>query len=136
MSVHGIDQFNFEYWQGPAPAVPQQHVMAHNRPGADDVALLLLGTWGEPFEVTLTSHHASMMAAAATFNQMRLVVGSGWLAVKYADLNYTGLYATGYHAVRVEQVNLQLAALLIGPGYSYTNGVVMQTRWTLQPEKL
>jgi len=136
MSDHGIDVFPFEYWDGPAPTVPQQHVMAHNRPGADDVALLLLGTWGDPFEVTLTSHHATLIGAAAAFNLMRQVVGTGWLTLKYANLNYTGLYSTGYHATRVEQVRLQAAVLLMGPGYSYANGAIMQTRWTLQPEKL
>ena len=136
MSAHGIDQFNFEHWQGPPPRVIQQHSVAHNRAGASGVALQLVGRWGDPFEVTLTSHYASSYAAAAAFAVMNATVGTGWLAVKYANLNYTGLFSVGYHATMIEQVDLRVSALLIGTGYAYTNGGVLITRWTLQPEAI
>jgi len=134
MSAHGIDQFNFEHWEGPPPRIAQQHSVTRNRPGAQGVALQLLGKWGDPFEVMLTSHWASTAAAADAFYLMNSVVGTGWLMVKYANMNYSAAYSTGYHAVMIEQVDLRMAALLIGPGYAYTNGGVLVTRWTLQPE--
>jgi len=136
VSAHGIDIFNFEFWQGPAPALPQNKTVAHHRPGADDVALQLLGSWADPFSVVLTSHHASLAAAVETYNLMRAVVGTGWLPVKYADLNYTGLFSVGYHALAVEQLHTHTSVLLIGPGYSYSSGGVLITRWDLQPEAL
>lgn len=136
MSAHGIDVFNFEYWDGQPPTVPQQHAMAYTRPGAADVSVQLLGIWGDQFEVVLTSHWPSTLAATVGYNTMRLVVGTGWLTCKYANLNYTGLYGVGYHALNVTQVDLRVAALLKGPGYTYTNGGILVTRWTLQPEIL
>lgn len=136
MSAHGIDVHNFEHWEGPPPRIPQQHSIAHTRPGANGVALQLLGKWGDPFEVQVTSHYATLLDATAAFYIMSASVGTGWLAVKYANLNYTGLYSTGYHAMMVEQVDLRAAAVLIGPGYAYTNGAVLVTRWTLQPEQI
>ena len=136
MSAHGIDVFNFEHWQGPPPKIAQQHTVGHNRAGASGVALQLLGPWGDPFEVTLTSHHPSGIVAAGVFQQMNAVVGTGWLALKYATLNYTGLFATGYHAISLEQMDLRVSSILIGPGYAYTNGGVLVTRWTLHPEAL
>jgi len=136
MADYGIDIFDFVAWQGPAPSTPQKHTVARNRAGADGVALQLLGTWGEPFEVTLTSHHASTVAAAAAFRLMQSAVGTGWLAVKYCSINYTGVYSTGYHATRVDQVRLSVGALVVGPSYSYTNGGILVTRWMLHPEEI
>lgn len=136
MSAHGIDIFNFEDWIGPPPRVAQQHTIAHNRAGASGTALQLMGTWGDPFEVRLTSHHASLILAAETFALMSAVIGTGWLVVKYANLNYTGLFGTGYHATMIEQVDLRVASILIGPGYAYSNGGVLVTRWTLHPERI
>jgi hypothetical protein len=136
MSAFGIDIFNFEFWNGPPPTVAKQHTLAHTRAGANGLALQLVGKWGEPFEVTLTSHHTSTVSAVTAFSLMNSAIGTGWLSVKYADLNYTGLYSMGYHALDVQQVALQKAILLIGPGYSYTNGGILVTRWRLQPEEL
>lgn len=135
MSSHGIDVFNFEHWQGPPPTIPQQHVIGHNRAGANDVALQLMGTWGDPFEVTLTSHWASLAAASAGFYLMNQIVGTGYVAVKYAGLNYTGLYATGYHVQKVEQVNLYTATI-VGQTLSGYNCGVLITRFVLVPQRI
>lgn len=135
MSDHGIHVFNFEFWRGPAPSLPQNQTVAYHRPGANDVAIQLIGYWGSQFAVELTSHHATLAAAVAAFEAMRDVVGTGWLAVKYANMNYTGLFSVGYHALSVQQVSTYTAGL-IGPGYAYTRGGVLISRWQLQPETL
>jgi len=135
MSSHGIDVFNFEFWEGPPPTIPQQHVIGHNRAGANDVALQIIGVWGDPFEVTLTSHWSSVAAAAAGFYAMNSIVGTGWVYVKYANLNYTGLFGVGYHVQKADQVSLYTATL-VGPGYVYANGGVLQTRFVLVPQRL
>ena len=136
MADYGIDVFDFVSWQGPAPAIAQEHVIARNRAGADGVSLQLLGEWGEPFEVTCTSHHTSMLAAIDAYRLMVNVVGTGWLYVKYGSINYTNLYQTGYHATKCDQVSLNTAVLIAGPGYNYTNGGILVTRWMLQPEAI
>lgn len=135
MSDHGIDVFNFEFWRGPAPSLPQNKTVAYHRPGAHDVSLQLLGYWGSAFTVELTSHHPTFAAAVTAFELMRDVVGTGWLPVKYANMNYTGLFGVGYHALSVEQSRTYTAGIL-GPGYSYNAGGVLISRWRLQPENL
>jgi len=136
MSAHGIDIFNFEYWDGPPPSVPSKKMLSYNRAGAVNVSLQYVGKWSDPFEVTLTSHYSSLTNAVAGYNLMLQVIATGWLAVKYADQNYTGLFSVGYHALDIQQTDLRKAAYLIGPGYAYANGGRLVTRWTLQPEEL
>lgn len=136
MSDYGIDAYDFVYWQGQAPTVPQQHTIAHNRAGADGLAIQLLGNWGDPFECVLTSHHSATIACAVAFEGMRQLVGTGGKALKYCNLNYTGLYNAAYHVVRVDQLSIRVAGLLIGPGYAYTNGGILTTRWVLHPEEI
>jgi hypothetical protein len=136
MADHGIDVYDFVQWAGPAPTIPQQKIVASNRAGAYGVTIQLVGKWGESFEVTLTSHYASMTAAAVAFAGMSALCGTGPKFLKYANINYTGLYSTGYNVSRVDQVSLQKATLLVGPGYAYSNGCIMVTRWTLYPEEV
>ena len=136
MSSHGIGQYNFEHWQGPPPGLPQEHVISHNRAGADGVAMQLMGKWGDRFEVLLTSHWASGILASAASAAMMSMCGAGWYPVKYATLNYTGLYGVGYHVIQIEHVDIHVAGILIGPGYAYSNGGVLVSRYTLHPEKL
>lgn len=136
MSAYGIDIFNFEFWQGPAPTTAVQHVAEHHRPGSDGTALQLVGTWGDPFEVTLTSHWAGQIEAFVGAQAMKAIIGTGWVPLKYNDINYTGITRTGYHVMAVDVIDARSNVLLVGPGYSYAGGCALVTRFQLIPEQL
>ena len=134
MSNHGIGNYNFEHWEGPPPALPEQHVMEHHRAGAAGVALHVLGKWGDTFETVLTSHWSTGAKASLQSHLMLDMVGAGWYPLQYATINYTGIYGVGYHVVNIQHLDIHVASILIGPGYAFTNGGVLVSRFTLTPE--
>jgi len=135
MSDYGIDVFDFELWQGPPPSIPTEKSVASTRPGVDGVSLHLIGAWGEPFEVVVTSHWTSLLVAAEKYRLMTLLVGAGLVPVKYAGLNWA-LLGVGYHVRAVDLVSMRAASILMGPGYTYSNGASLETRFVLQGEQL
>lgn len=134
MSAYGIDVYNFEFWQGPPPAVPTQKVVATHRPGVSGVSHHLLGVWGSTFEVSLTSHWASQLAASAGYSGMVQLIGTGPKYLKYNNLAWSNLWGVLYNVESVELVDLRAAIYLIGPGYAFPNGASLVTRWTLTPQ--
>lgn len=134
MANYGIDVFNFEFWEGPAPVIPSQKVATFHRPGAPGVSHQLLGTWGEQFQCTLTSHWATQLDALTAYDLMRNLIGTGGKWLKYNNLNFTGLHGVTYNVDNVELLELRAHLWLVGPGYSYPNGASMQTRFTLSPQ--
>jgi hypothetical protein len=136
MSDYGIDVFNFEFWEGPPPAVPTRQVQVTRTPGVDGVAEQLLGTWGETFQVSLTSHWATFLAAIQGHALMINLIGTGGKFVKFDNVNWSSMYGVLYYVDSVELVDLHAALWLIGPGYIYGNGASLTTRWTLTPQKV
>jgi len=136
MSAYGIDVFNFEFWQGPPPVVPSQKVLVSHRPGVSGVALQRLGMWGDTFDCVVTSHWASFLAAIAGHQLMTAIIGTGGVAVKYNNVNWTSMYGVLFHVDDVQMVDMHAAQWLIGPGYSLRNGASMATRFTLTPQKV
>lgn len=136
MSAYGIDVFNFEFWQGPPPTVPTPKMIVTRRPGVSGVAHQYMGTWGDTFDVTLTSHWATFLHAIQGHTFMKAIIGTGGVAVKFNNINWTSMYGTLYHVEAVEIINLRAALWLIGPGYSWPNGAELITKFTLTPQKV
>jgi hypothetical protein len=136
MSAFGIDVFNFEFWQGPPPPIPSQKVVVSHRPGVSGTAHQLLGTWGDTFDVAVTSHWATFLDAMSAHNLMTLIIGTGGVPIKFNNINWTSMYGVLYHVEAVEMIDLHAAIWLIGPGYSYANGASMTTRISLTPQKV
>lgn len=136
MASYGIDNFNFEFWDGPPPPVPTQKVVTAHRPGVSGVSHQLLGTWGDTFAVTLTSHWANQLAAIQGHALMVPLIGSGGKYVKYNDINWTGMYGVLYNVDAIDILDLRSSLCLIGPTYYFPNGASLVTRWTLTPQKV
>jgi len=136
MSNYSIDQFNFEFWQGSPPTVPSTKMVVTRRPGVSGVSHHILGTWGDTFEATLTSHYASQILALQAYTLMLALIGTGGKFLKYNNLNFSGLYGTVYHVNNVELTSLRSVPRLIGPGYDFTGGAILVTKFTLTPQKV
>ena len=136
MSTYGIDVYNFEFWEGPPPSVPTQKTVASHRPGVDGVALQLIGTWADAFEVQVTSHWETQLLAAAGYAGMKTLIGLDPVFVKYNNFNWAGMCGVGYHVMAVEQVSMRSVPRLIGPNYDFIGGCVLVTKWTLSPQQV
>ena len=134
MSTYGIDVYNFEFWEGPPPSVPTQKTVASHRPGVDGVALQLIGTWADAFEVQVTSHWETQLLAAAGYAGMKTLIGLDPVFVKYNNFNWSGIYGVVYNVRAVEMMDLRAALALMGPTYLYANGASMITRFVLQAQ--
>jgi hypothetical protein len=134
MSAFAIDVFNFEFWDGPPPAIPTQKVISTHRPGVSGVSHHLLGTWGDTFSCTLTSHWSDFFAATEGHRQMVLLIGTGGKYVKFNNLNWSMLHSVLYNVEAVDIADLRAAIYLAGPGYAYPNGASLVTRFTLTPQ--
>jgi hypothetical protein len=84
----------------------------------------------------LTSHWANQLYAIQGHAAMISVIGTGGLYVKYNDINWTSMYGVLYHADAIDILDLRSSLALIGPGYFYSNGASLVTRWTLTPQKV
>lgn len=136
MSAYGIDVFNFEFWAGPPPVVPTPKIIESHRPGADGVAQQIIGTWGDTFEASLTSHWASQLAAITGHAFMKLIIGTGPVPIKYNYINWSSMYGVLFHVDAVEPVSLRSVPRLIGPNYDYVGGAILITKWTLTPQQV
>ena len=128
-----IDDFRFEFWDGPAPPVPTRKLVALHQPGVSGVAHQMLGTWADTFSVVLTSHHASFQDAAIQYSLLKNIIGSVTYLV-YEGIPWSAMFGTVYTVEAIELVQLRSAILLAGPGYSYSDGASLVTRFTLTPQ--
>jgi hypothetical protein len=136
MSDYGIDIYNFEFWDGPPPPLPTEKVVASTRPGVNGVSIHRMGRWADPFEVTLTSHWASQLAAAAGHSLMRNLIGAGGTYVKYNNLNWTMLHGVYYNIHSIEILDIRSAICLMGPGYVLAGGAALVTRFVMQGQEV
>jgi hypothetical protein len=136
MSAYGIDIYNFEFWDGPPPPIPTTKVLASTRPGVNGVSTHLLGRWAEPFEVTLTSHWASQLAATAGHASMKNLIGADPCYVKYNNLNWTMLHGVFYNVRSIEILDIRSAICLMGPGYVLPGGAALITRYVMQGQEI
>lgn len=136
MSNYGIDVYNFEFWDGPPPPIPVRKVVASTRPGVDGVSTHLLGTWADPFEVTLTSHWASQLAATTAYSMMTALIGGDAVYVKYNNVNWTMLHGVFYNVRGIEVLDIRSALFLMGPTYTYANGAALVTRFIMQGQEI
>lgn len=135
MSSYRIGIVNFEFWDGPPPAVPTQKVRASHRSGVSGVAHHLLGRWGDPVEVVTTSHWATQLDASVGYNVIRNMIGTTQ-AIMYNNLNWSGIWGTVYMIQDVQIVESRSVLFLMGPGYVHYNGTSLQTRITMTPQEL
>lgn len=134
MSAYGIDVFNFEFWDGPPPGIPTRKVVPSHRPGVSGVSHHLLGTWGDTFQATLTSHWSDFLSATTGHSLMVSLIGTGGKYVKFNNLAWSMLHGVLYNVEAVDILDLRAAIYLAGPGYAYPNGASLVTRFTLTPQ--
>jgi hypothetical protein len=136
---HGIDIFNFEFWRGPAPGRVQDHGRVFTRPGTNNIGLQTTGIFGQEFTVELTAWFEADGSAHNTQALYAALPWSGWLALKYNDVNYTLQYGLGYHALSVETVRIKRIPFARRSGIGgaiFSPCDVAVSRWTLLPEFL
>ncbi|MFA5902286.1 MAG: hypothetical protein WC829_24615 [Hyphomicrobium sp.] len=136
MTAYAIDQYNFALWNGPPPPVPTQQVAVSRRPGVSGVAHHLLGTWGETFEVTLTSHFQNQLLAVTAYTQFIALIGTGGKQLKYNNINWTSMHGTIYHVNAVQRVLLRSVPRIVGFNYDYIGGAIQVLKVTLTPQKV
>lgn len=136
MSAYGIDIFNFEFWEGPPPPVPTRKVLESHRPGATGVSQQIIGTWGDTFDVQLTAHFSTQLAAITTHALMKSIIGMGPVPIKFNNINWSSMYGVVYQVDAVELVSLKSVPRLIGPNYDYAGGAILITKWTLTPQQV
>lgn len=131
-----IDIFRFEYWDGPPPPVPTTKVEAQSRPGANGVSHTLLGKWGEPFEVVLTSFHANVANAQARYAQLLSIIGTSPSYIIWEGVLWSGEFGVMYNIENVELLQIQAAQYLAGPNISYSDGAKLVVRVTMTPQEV
>jgi hypothetical protein len=129
-----IGMFDFEFWDGPAPAIPTRRIVVTHQPGVSGVSHQALGVWADSFSTVLTSHHATSDLAAARYWLLTDLIGAGPQQVAYNDMNWSGVYGVGYNVESIELIDIRSAIILIGPGYSYPGGASLVTRFTITPQ--
>ena len=137
LPAYGIDEFNFEFWQGPAPYRVHEHGRVFTKPGSDNIATQITGVFGDPFEVTLTSWWGTYADADFAHGAFAQLIYSGAKNLKYNNLNYSSAYALYYHVLNVipVRVSSHVSGRRAGVGgVLFTPLYVNVSRWTLQPE--
>ena len=135
MSAYRIGIVNCEFWEGPPPALTRRKMRATYRPGVSGVTHHLLGTWGEPFETTVTSWWASQAAAVVGHAALKSMIGT-LETVVYNSMNWSGLHGVLYTIEDVELIELRSNLWLLGPGISLAGGAALVTRVTMTPQEL
>lgn len=134
MSAYAIGEYGFETWDGPAPIIPTRKMLVHRRPGVSGVSHQVLGTWGDTFQVTLTSHHASQLEAATRYDKLRGYIGVGGFYVRYNYLAWSGLHGVLYNVDDWQLVGIESRLRIIDLAQSYVAGAVLKTIVTLTPQ--
>lgn len=134
MSAHQIaGTWNFEFWRGTPPPLPQYQISQHTRPGINGIGEQRVGRWHAPISATLVSHWSSYVNAMAVIDNYVALTGSGLVVVSYNSINWFGAYGIKFLVDGVEFVDCQARVRLIGPGYDYLGGAELITQWTLTP---
>lgn len=134
MAAYAIGEYGFERWDGPAPIIPTRKMLVHRRPGVSGVSHQVLGTWGDTFQVTLESHHASQLDAATRYEKLRGYIGVGGFYLVYNYLNWSGLHGVLYEVEAWELVGIQSRLRMIDLTQSYVGGAALKTTVTLTPQ--
>jgi hypothetical protein len=131
-----LDVYRFEYWDGPPPGIVAMNVESQARPGASGLSHTLLGYWGHPFQVTLTSFHTTAQEASERHALLCTLIGTGPKVLEWESIPWSALHGVMYNVESVELVDIRAASYLAGPGLSFTNGgVKLVVRVTLTPQK-
>ena len=143
---HSFGAYQFEFWDGPTPAVCTRKLNVTHQPGVSGVAHQVLGTWGETFSAVLTSHHPTWEAAVERYALLqRDLVGTGPQYLIHEDWMWSGFTSTYYNIESIDLIEMRRAIILIGPSmfdvttgmygpYSYSGGVSLVTRFTMTPQ--
>lgn len=129
-----LNEFGFDFWDGPPPPVPTPKVTVTHQPGVSGVAHQILGTWADTFSVVLTSHWPSYQQASDQYISLLTLIGLGGANCIYNDLPWSNIYGVTYNVEAIDIIEIRAALQLIGPGYSYANGASLVVRATLTPQ--
>lgn len=133
MAAHGIDVFDIEFWNGPAPEFAQPVIESHTRPGVWGTYQVNNGVKGQAFEVTLKHVVDSYVNANLLLAQWNTLVGIGPVQIKYNGINYLGTYGHLYSLDRILSRHAYATVGAIGPNYFYPFGGVAKMRCVLTP---
>jgi len=133
MAAYGISIFDFVRWEGPPPPLVKQHVATFNKIGQPGISAQRTGIHGDPFEATLTSVFATQLNQITVEEAYRDTIGANPVQVKWNNINFMMQYLHLYLVVSVDTISVKAHPLLIGPGYSFPGGYLVQTRWTMVP---
>lgn len=133
MAAYGIGIFDFVRWEGPPPPLVKQHVATFNKIGLPGISAQRTGIHGDPFEVMLTSVFATQANQITVEEAYRDLIGADPVQVKWNNLNFLMQYYHLYLVTGVETMRIKAHPLLVGPGYSYAGGYLVQTRWSMVP---
>ena len=133
MSAHAIDVFNIEFWRGEPPALVQNQVTHHTRPGVDGVGMQNVGLWHPPTEAVVEIVYQTFAQADVGYNALRLLPGQGHVHVKWNNIDYQAAYGHRYFVTGVEKVRVKSVVRAQGPTYSYAPATWLVARVQLQP---
>jgi hypothetical protein len=133
MAAYGIYTFDFVRWEGPPPPLVKQHVATFNKIGQPGISAQRTGIHGDPFEAVLTSVFATQFNQIVVEEAYRDLIGTDPVQIKWNNINYLMQYFHLYLVTGVETLRIKAHPLLIGPGYSYAGGYLVQTRWSMIP---
>lgn len=136
MSAYAIDVYPFEFWDGPVPPIPTQKVTPVHRPGMSDVAFQKLGVWGDTFSVRLRAHCSSQYVAVQAHKALVALIGAGGKQVTYNNINWSSTHSTIYHVIDIELLSIQNVPRLMGPGYDYPGGAILEIKATITPQRV
>lgn len=133
MTTHSIGGKTFWFWREGPPQLTHDRVSVHARPGADDVAIQLVGDRGEPFQSVLVGRYVSYALALADYSDMRVVLPGLGHQVVYNGINYQGVFNHRYYVLAVDMVSCKVKPRMLGPGYDYIGGAELTVRIEMVP---
>lgn len=117
-----VGAYGFDLWDGPPPALAQEQIATHTRPGADGVGQLKLGSWAPTTEAVLLADFTTFTAADAMFAFWATLPDQDPLPVRWNNIEYFNAYGHLHHVDAVEKLQVQRHVRLTGPGYDYVGG--------------
>ena len=128
-----IGPYGFIRWEGPPPPLVKQHVTTFNKIGQAGISAQLTGIHGDYFEVSLSAAFANQAAAIVADESYRDLIGAAPQELIFNGIDYLFAFQHTYLVTAIDTTRMKSHPLLIGPGYSYPGGYLVQTRWQMVP---
>lgn len=131
---YSIGSFEFQALRGNEPGFQRRHVEIFTKAGADGVAAIDLGAFGEPFEIESEAVVSTLAAAHNLAKAYNDAIGLTPLVLIYDDINFFSIYGTKYIVQQCTPGSPQAASLYYSRDNTvFAPGFVVVARWVLQP---